>query len=56
MCLFELVGVYEALVLFELAAELSSVDVVAGLEAEELEVVDLSELRDVLQVLARVAC
>ncbi len=50
------VRMYEALVLLELHVECFHIEVVAGLQAEELEVVDLPQKVDVFQILAWVAC
>jgi hypothetical protein len=46
----------ETLILLELQGERLHVQVVAGLQAEELEIVDLPEKVDVFQILAGVAC
>ena len=47
---------YIPLIVFELLTQLLAVNVITCLQAEELEVVNFSQLGKVLHVLARVAC
>jgi hypothetical protein len=47
---------YKTLVLLELHVECFHVQIVARLQAEELEIVDLPKKVDVFQILAGVAC